>query len=179
MRLGVSFQAVPASCFYGEVAFLFWLYLVFLGVANNCVLCLKEIGNTACLFELACCSLLPSLWCSVCFTGFRGLEISNNDSIVLPEYETTEIRMSIFLCYSPQRLNSAIIYDRDFSYNYFGFKVRTYYSLYSREPSLLCWCFSGAESPGRDGNPCRIIRFEQEGHQWVGKNKEYLHQGVA
>lgn len=71
----------------------------FLGVANNCVLYLKEIGNTACLFELACCSLLLSLWCSVCFTGFRGLEISNNDSIVLPEYETTEIRMSIFLLF--------------------------------------------------------------------------------
>lgn len=31
----------------------------------------------------------------------------------------------IFLCvFSPQRLNSAIIYDRDFSYNYFGFKVK-------------------------------------------------------
>lgn len=24
----------------------------------------------------------------------------------------------------PQRLNSSIIYDRDFSYNFFGFKVR-------------------------------------------------------
>lgn len=28
---------------------------------------------------------------------------------------------------SLQRLNSAIIYDRDFSYHFFGFKVITYF----------------------------------------------------
>jgi hypothetical protein len=33
------------------------------------------------------------------------------------------------------RLNSAIIYDRDFSYNYFGFKVIVWYRL------KLCWPF--------------------------------------
>lgn len=34
------------------------------------------------------------------------------------------------ILYSMQRLNSAIIYDRDFSYNFFGFKVITNF-LYS------------------------------------------------
>lgn len=31
--------------------------------------------------------------------------------------------------YSMQRFNSAIIYDRDFSYNFFGFKVITRFQL--------------------------------------------------
>lgn len=35
------------------------------------------------------------------------------------------------ILYSLQRLNSAIIYDRDFSYNFFGFKVILHFILHS------------------------------------------------
>lgn len=51
------------------------------------------------------------IWCSVVFM------FSNLKSLVM---------FSIFyhnILYSLQRLNSAIIFDRDFSYNFFGFKV--------------------------------------------------------
>lgn len=33
------------------------------------------------------------------------------------------MKRDLFFWHFPQRLNSAIIYDRDFSYNFFGFKV--------------------------------------------------------
>lgn len=38
------------------------------------------------------------------------------------------------------RLNSAIIYDRDFSYNYFGFKV-LHCTFKSCESYVNCYCF--------------------------------------
>lgn len=61
-------------------------------------------------------------------------------------------------CLSTQRLNSAIIYDRDFSYQYFGFKTleRSYLLkinskgivlITSMNMNLTCLTFSVAERP--------------------------------
>ena len=44
------------------------------------------------------------------------------------------------LCF--QKLNSAIIYDRDYNYNYFGFKVRPYFNQSVYPIFSIPWCCS-------------------------------------
>jgi len=51
-------------------------------------------------------------------------------------------QVNVRFCYLFQRLNSAIIYDRDFSYQYFGFKVCVLAILHVLVKSCggLVWC---------------------------------------
>lgn len=71
---------------------------------------------------------------------------------------------------SCQRLNSAIIYDRDFSYNYFGFKVKEHVV-----PGLLGRVGMLLESSGLGQRGAR----EEVGHQWGSEDEGDLHRAAA
>lgn len=50
------------------------------------------------------------------------------------------IRIKLLIFFHLQRLNSAIIYDRDFSYNFFGFKVVNPFEIsISIWPQIYLW----------------------------------------
>lgn len=59
-----------------------------------------------------------------------------------PFIELLGAQVNVRFCYLFQRLNSAIIYDRDFSYQYFGFKVCVLAILHVHVKSCGClvWC---------------------------------------
>lgn len=49
----------------------------------------------------------------------------SNVSCLIVHTPSSKNVLKAFMCLFLQRLNSAIIYDRDFSYNFFGFKVNS------------------------------------------------------